>query len=597
MAFINTIDSTIERFEPHGIRTYDNDNGINDKIEAAMKLFTKRLNTYMKKNVPHYEMWMGAKHILYKHKYIGTIDQTHNGVQNIDLWDYKDYTKKTEVLDLTGDDNKVEKYVVGDPGGYCLAWSMWFLNLRLEFAEIPARKLIVLIKEQMSKNQNDEQKNDPDKPAMQLWHEFIRGQGRFMMNAIKKNLKLSRTEMLHLIYAGYKLDSKGKVVKDRTADGDPTEEANKNFIDASLKAWTQIEALFTEYCNDLEKQQDSDYDVIDDDNSEQSFVEFDSEDDEIVQPPTKKSKQAVDEEKKEEDTEDKLKKMFEGSAPPPISDYKPPPLPDGVRSPPISDYKPPPLPDGVRSWLKKKKEEEENKAIEEEKNKKQDYIEISDTEVIVVSSSDDEDDGAKRLKSRTQWTDTRIQTELMHVQDHVDAYRGFSKHNVKTGAFGISEGKGMRSFGCRARKRKGKGPVCGRMCRTTFPYCWTHTKHKFGVVPTRNQSGLISHRYIKKNETICSLSAIEDDKDKDPKFVGINDDSLKKINTYNSNQCTIGRYAETTDDESKVNCRLSVRVVEHFNVEKNGTEQVEFVVLKATRDIGPGERIYTYTKD
>lgn len=124
---INNKDKTVERFEPHGYiksEFYDH-----DKIDHD-------LEKYFKKK---------------RYKYIRTVQECHIGPQNIEA--------------------EAER-TFGDPSGYCVAWSLWYLEMRLRNLEVPRNKLFSMMENKSSTSSR--------------FHNFIRA---YSQNIINQKLK------------------------------------------------------------------------------------------------------------------------------------------------------------------------------------------------------------------------------------------------------------------------------------------------------------------------------------------------------------------------------------------------------------------------
>tara|TARA_R110001606_G_scaffold102242_1_gene224483 strand:+ start:46 stop:681 length:636 start_codon:yes stop_codon:yes gene_type:complete len=136
----------IERFEPHGKLT--NRDEKSKKVDESIQ----------KKIVDPINKILGKDNAL---RYVPATEVCPNGFRG-----YQSY--EGEALDLKIKDNN---FIIKDAWGYCIAWSMFYANMRLRFPKEPASELIKKSFKILS--------TDPQK-----LREFIRGQVAFAEDMI-----------------------------------------------------------------------------------------------------------------------------------------------------------------------------------------------------------------------------------------------------------------------------------------------------------------------------------------------------------------------------------------------------------------------------
>jgi hypothetical protein len=155
LLIFNPVRNEIERFEPHGLRTsiswVKNDLLEKNIINRIVKPFNKLSKTTLK--------FVSSEH---------SCPTGFKGFQ-----DYEGRALKTS-RDLG---NEV---IIKDPGGYCVSWSMFYLDLRLKFPSLDSKRLKKAVYDILTTN--------PERLRA-----FIRGQHRYMEKEINKALKGNRT--------------------------------------------------------------------------------------------------------------------------------------------------------------------------------------------------------------------------------------------------------------------------------------------------------------------------------------------------------------------------------------------------------------------
>ena len=197
-----------------------------------------------------------------------------------------------------------------------------------------------------------------------------------------------------------------------------------------------------------------------------------------------------------------------------------------------------------------------------------------------------------------------LQREAEAMIDHVGAMT-HQKNGMATKKGRVY--KGLSSFRCRARKRKGKGKRCDQYTRQTFPFCPVHTKHH-GCGLYRDKDGkLRTVTGVERNEIVALLHSTEGDtpqpqlSDKHAAYWRgkhtikelVDDDTNVNISLRHPNASTVARYATNVDDPSECNSAIVQHIVQ-VKSKRGTTTQVEHrdvAVLYAERKLAPHEEI------
>jgi hypothetical protein len=163
VVLIDCKDSSIRRFEPYGISDVDNESDIDNIIEENI---SKILNKKMKYYKPN---------------------------EYLDL-------SKFQLVSNDGDNNYKK---LGDPGGYCLAWCIWYIELKLNNPDVSEEELIIKATEKINKYYKN-----TDNPYLY----FIRDYSRKLNSEKDKILKKLKFKNNELYDINYKISNLEKIL-------------------------------------------------------------------------------------------------------------------------------------------------------------------------------------------------------------------------------------------------------------------------------------------------------------------------------------------------------------------------------------------------